>query len=435
MKTALAARDPEAVVYHEGYAKAAARLRPIRYGVLVLLILSLILSYFLFRNDLSLEKFRFFLRNLEITSHAGAVMGDEVSYNGREGQPVAFIQGALVNLEGESVTVTDRTSSPLFSGFHGYRSPGLVTAGSYFLIYDRVGDRYSLYNPFARLTEQSTDSRITHAALSENGRIALATDAYDGYYSIVTVTDESGAVLCRLSKYKYVTGLALDENGKELLVCGVYVGDNGELQGEIQKITPGKTQADLTLTYRRPVWQAAFFRSGRFALSFDDGLRFYDEDGEIAFVPWDQRPVRLCFGTHGVASVSEDPSDGRLTLRIWDDKGRETATVALPGRVQDLVLTRKEAVILTDAGLYRLAEGKEPEAVTCPAQTYALGLCGEDVYAITPDRAVRLDTLPVRTPDAVQTSFSAPLPKAAFPWNAWTKPGDSRRLFRWQDAF
>ncbi len=363
----------EAVICHPGYQAVAKRMRVTRYLLIVLLIIGIILSYFLFRQDFSLEKIRFFLRNLELTPSSETGLGDLVYYNGRRDGAVAFVEGALVNVAGENVAVTDHASATLYAGYHGYRAPALLTAGSYFLLYDRAGNGFSLYDPFSKRESGEAGGTILQAALAANGSYAVAYGSYEDYDSIVTVYDAEGKLLNRLSKYKYVTGLALDEAGDYLLTGSIFIAENGRLSSEIQLLELGRKEAALTLTCPSALYRVCFFEDGHFAALFEDGVRFYQETGELAFVPWDKAPRLVTIGDDGILLLT-DEADSRKGNLLWlDSEGNTLLTLPLEERILSCALSRDGAALLFEDGVFLLDKR---------GGLSRLPLSGDDVYAV-----------------------------------------------------
>lgn len=383
--------DNGRVIYHSGYAAAARRMKIARMVVLVLLLLSLIFSFVFFRNEFSMERLRFFLRTLELAPHVGGAMGDTVYYNGgREGK-VAMLDGALVSVYGENLTVTDHTSAALLSAYHGYRQAGLCAAGTYFLLYDEAGSGYTLYDPFEALESGEVSGRLSHAALAADGSFALCADGGEsGYYSVVSVYGRDGSLKNRLSKYKYVADLALTSDGGELLTASLFAGSDGRLSSELQLLTVGEKTPTLEVTYPVPVRKVFFLEDGRFAALFADGLRFFDREGERAFVPLAGDGLLLAGGDERLAVVSADADTRVQTLFVYDAEGALAFTLNCPGRVEALAVDGTTVALLSQ-GQVLCAEGAEKsQSYPAPANAYSLLCLKGDFYTVCPEAIRRV---------------------------------------------
>ena len=57
----------EGIVYHSGYYRVSRVLRYIRYGVLLVLVLFTLITFMAFRQDMTLNHFRYLLNNFDFS--------------------------------------------------------------------------------------------------------------------------------------------------------------------------------------------------------------------------------------------------------------------------------------------------------------------------------------------------------------------------------
>ncbi len=380
------------VIYHYGYYRRAGRLRLAGYVVLLLLVVFVLVTFFAFREDLTADHFRYLLRNFELGPHSAASSGDTIYYDGDRDSRFGFVAGGFACLTDTRVFVTDGLSVTTLSDYHGFSSPYALSSEKYMLVYDRAGSSLSLYNAFDRLKSFTFEGTIVAAALSDKGSFAAAVSGKESYYSTVYVYDKNGALLNKLSKYKYVTSLALSPDGDQLAAASVYTGDRGILTSEILLLEVGKTEPSaLHVVEGSGVCSLAFLADGGFAALFDDRVLFYDSKGkETGSVLFDATPTHACLLPAGALLVYPS-SDTRYELAdCYDQNGKALYQgVALGGRFRGAAGDDAAFYLLTDRKVFRLsADGEEALSVEADGEGKSLLTDNRVLYLAGPSSAV-----------------------------------------------
>ena len=156
---------------------------------------------------------------------------DAFSVKDNSSFPYVTDAGAVVRMvsigSGIGVLRTDKLEILTSSGAvlqsvkHTYTMPALDECGGRVLLYDRGGTRYMLLSKTKTLYTGETEKPILTAALSEDGRFAVATTS-DNAKSLLTACESSGEAFFQYKCVaEYVTDIAFTQEGVALTVTGV----------------------------------------------------------------------------------------------------------------------------------------------------------------------------------------------------------------------
>lgn len=382
-------------VKNYGYYRTAQRLRVARYTALFVFLVFTAILFFAFRQEMTMNHFRYLLRNIDFSSNVSLFAGDTIFYNGDDDSEFGFVSGGLAVVSDARVFVTDRASGTTFSQHHGYKSPRLVSSEKYMLLYDRSGSSLSVFNAFSHLKSFSYSGTVVAAATASDGTVAVAVVGEDSYYSTVYVYDASFELLNTISKYKYVTSLALSESGDSLAIGSVYADGSGEIRSEILYLEVGKKEEIAKVDLENEaIWQLSFFDNDSFAVMTDKSLLFYDNDGDLdKRVNYPGVPNGAYIGKDGVLLLVSAADSRYQSAYLYDNDGDcDLKNYAIGGTSDG---------IAEDGKYYYLSVGKEiltfekdgdsPTRASLPKDAGKLVSDGERVYYATSSYAKVLD--------------------------------------------
>ena len=381
----------EGIVYHSGYYRVSRVLRYIRYGVLLVLVLFTIITFMAFRQDMTLNHFRYLLNNFDFSPNAGDTSGDVLYFDADADASFGFVSGGFVTLTDTRVFVTDRSSSTTLSAYHGYRQPMGVYSDTYMLIYDRSGGSATVYNAFSALKSFSFDGTVVAAACADNGNFAIAVADSDGYYTRVHIYDKSFDEIRTLSKYKYVTALAFAKED-EAIVVGSRFTEKGKSGYEIQHLFVDSTTPTFTKTFDAPIYALTACEKGIRAMTAD-ALFMLSHEGEV--LSRDTLSLSVYKSTlleSGAITVSSSSDGRRETLYYAGDTG--VLEKALDARFVTAREDESYLYILLENSLL-LLDKKESvwHTVNDPVLldgALTLAFDGDSVYLVRTHRADRL---------------------------------------------
>ena len=380
------------VIYHGGYYRAARVLRLVRYAVLSLLLLFTLVTFLTFRQDMTLNHFRYLLNNFDFSPNASSTSGDTIYYDGDAEASFGFVSGGLVTLTDTRVFVTDRSSSTTLSAYHGYRQPMGAYSDRYMVIYDRKGSTAKVFNAFSLLKTYTYDGTVTMASAADNGNFATVVADVDRYYTKVFVYGGDLSLLVTVSKYKYVTAIDFTPDGESLLIVSRYT-DDGKMKSELVLLDVAKKEARFTLTLDGAIYGASAEEDYCLLLG-EAGVTGYDYEGRaVSRTIFSETPHKSALLSEGVITAVSGADSRRETLSYYTGEG--VYTFSLPSR---LVLAREDAdfvYLLLESGICLF--DKQTKAFTDVSSSVSLEGAltllsdGSRVYLAYTHRADRLD--------------------------------------------
>ena len=298
------------------------------------------------------------------------------------GYPVSLPGGKVAKIQafGDTIALLTDTNlytynhsgSQLVNAQHGLASPVMKTSNGRILLYDRGGQRLSVYSKSALSAGISSDYTIYAADISDRGTFAVSTNS-DEYLSQVFVYDGNGEniIFKWFSAEKPVIDVSLADNRDAMVVGCVDVSDGGYLSSITR----------FQFSIEQELEQAQI--PGELLLSVD----YFNSD--TVFAVTDSRVVRLNGELREVASYPFEGSTLNQFL-IRPDGG----AVLLLG---DYVETKQLSVVSLDSamqrqGLYTI----DFEPVSLKADQQYLFVAGQDSIAILSLDGTLLATAPVK---------------------------------------
>lgn len=189
------------------------------------------------------------LSNLADVFTTFSVKGDDAfPYVADAGSVVRMLKlgGGVGVLRTDRFDVLTGSGATLQSIPHTYTSPAVDVCGGRALLYDRGGTRYMLLSKTALLRTDETDKPILTAALSEDGRIAVAVSS-ENTKSILTVYKTNGEAFFQYKCVsEYITDIAFTQNGVALTVVGA---KNASAYSRLLSLHFGKTEPIADCAY------------------------------------------------------------------------------------------------------------------------------------------------------------------------------------------
>ena len=144
-----------------------------------------------------------------------SVDGDAVLSAGALGDSLAL-------LSDNAFTVYNKNAGETARRLHNYADPLMATSGSYALIAELGGSRLTLEKRSGTVCELTAPGTVTTAAVSANGRIAVATGADKSHTAKITVYDRRGKELYTwVSADLRIVYLAFCADGSRVAAVGV----------------------------------------------------------------------------------------------------------------------------------------------------------------------------------------------------------------------
>lgn len=388
------------VIYNGDNYRLAERLRLARYVVLLLLVLFIPAVFLLSGEDMTEEHFRYLIRNIDFNPDSALSSGNNISYEADTDSRYALYRGSPVILDDLRVRVMDNASGVTLSDYHGFSSARMVCSDRYIFVYDTSFDYVKVYNAFTSVKTLEFPGNVMSVCASDSGNFAVSFIPDDGYYSAVSVFDDSFSEIRRVSKYKNVTGIDMSPDGKLLASTSAYISEDGSMYTEVSVLDVATAESS-SFDVRGSAGTRAVFTDDSLAVILDDGVRFYSSDlsvklthsylfrdisgtGRADFYAVTGNSL-LLFSDDGAGngSITVISSDGEIfsDFSLEDEKGIYSVSFGK----YTCVMTEKRLLLVS------AAEGISDSAVIPDGDFKSLVSDGEAAYLAGDSGAMRVD--------------------------------------------
>ncbi len=327
----------EVDITNKYYLALSNRYKIIKVMVIIALTAFCIGMVTIYRDDITVENFRYMLRDFDINSTKYTSEFNKINYAAGSDSSWALFKGDLVVTSPSSLYIYGMSGVTEMSENISMTKPIVTASDRYILVYDTsvTNNVYSLFNTFSILDTQHLDHQITGASVADNGYYAIATRT-DDYKGAVFVYDSSFKLVNRILKDKHIMDVSMRRDGGEVLVLSAYDA-GGDWCTEIMTIAPGAEAASTTITLQgsMPV-KACYSAAGGFAVLCDNCVVFYNAEGfEVNRYNFSgEIPV-----TYGMSenftmlAFNKNVLGNEKIIRFWDSSGTALGSATLDGRI------------------------------------------------------------------------------------------------------
>lgn len=148
--------------------------------------------------------------------------GDSVAeLNGTSVRDVHLLGSDMVVLSDIGVMLMSKNGSESMATQHGCTDPALASGGNRFIVFDRGGTRFELYNKLGVYYEGVTEYPIIDAAIASGGEYILITGSKSYHNEVHYYSANSEEKYVWYSAENYAYKAALTSNGKGFAVLGM----------------------------------------------------------------------------------------------------------------------------------------------------------------------------------------------------------------------
>ncbi len=380
------------VIYNERYLKKAAIYRYLRYGILILLVAFLLGMLNLFKEEITVENFRYLMRNVDFELRTEMGEAGNISYDSNPLNTFAVYKGSLAQMSDRQIAIYDASGRSSYTGSIDYASPALLSSDKYLLAYDRTGGSYSLYTGFSQVHTATTGYPIADADLSDDGIYVIASRSKD-YFGVVEVYSSSFQLMNKIQKNKYIASVDLADDGKTLLIASYYVGDSGVCT-ELMVLAIDSDTPKLLMTVDGTMpWEAAWLDEDSFVLVCDKGVKFYDQNGknydEYGFSAKNVIEYTVDSRTSRVAILFRDGNDTTASrLCVIDSDPNTVLERTFIGNAEQLTFFEDRLLLTVDNTVYCLTEDGTESKFTGEQSISAIVAQDDTLYLCTATRVL-----------------------------------------------
>ncbi len=342
---------------NEYYLRIALRYRLLKYAAIALTVALLLGMTAVYSEDITVENFRYLLRDLDSGSTKYTGVYEKIQYDGSTDLKFALYKGDLVVVRSGKTSIFGMDAATVMNNKNDFYNPVLLSGGKYFLVYDPGQTSYSctLYNAFSPLYTMRMESPIYDGAISDKGIFALVTET-KGYRGVVEVYDEDFDLMTTVSKDKFIWDVALSKDGEQLLILSASTSD-GVWYTEVHLVNSRTSETLMQFTLSEMLAYACHFTSnGSFCLLTEDDMRFYVDgnlkSNTVSF--GGAVPVDWCFGDEYQAVAFNRTILGQDRIVRIIKAGAQVCQFQISGQIVSSVFDGKDYYILTDTAVYRI---------------------------------------------------------------------------------
>lgn len=266
------------------YKSTSVKIKRIRYITAVVLIIFVIFAVFSYREDLTIENFRYLMKFVDVKPLTfGADENAQINFDSDNSTLTGSFKEDLVTVSKTAVKIYDLSSKELLDSPVSLMKPALETGEKYFAVYD-IGSGYiGIYNSFSKLWEKNFNYPIFDVSLDMKGNFSLIT-AEKGYTSVVKVyNDDFENIFNWRSSDKYaVVSDIMTDSGIYISVGTIRNNTSGDVVSSLVLLSDSSSKPIATLDFQSELIVDLSFNEDRnTVLLTDKALRFIDKTGKI----------------------------------------------------------------------------------------------------------------------------------------------------------
>lgn len=381
-------------IYNEGYLKKAAIYRNLRYGIVFVLVLFLFGMLNLYREEITIENFRYLMRNVNFELRTEMGETGSISYTSDDSNVFAIYKSSFAQLSDRQIAIYDTGGRTSYTGELAYSSPGICASDKYVLAYDRNGGDYSLYTTFSQAHTASTGYPIADADLSDDGIYVIASRSKE-YFGVVEVYNGSFQLMNKIQKNKYIAAVDLSADGKMLLIASYYVGKQG-IETELMVLAVDSDEPTLLFTLPGILpWDAAWLEEDKqsFVIICEEGVKFFDSKGKIfneyGFSNQNVIEYTVSSSPSRIAVVTRAGVDTNTThVTLLSESGKVLLKKPYNEAVEKVSITSDGVILLFGKTALRIASDGSEEQFTTDSTLQTVVSAKETLYLCTSTRAI-----------------------------------------------
>ncbi|MBQ9922881.1 MAG: hypothetical protein IJO52_11875 [Clostridia bacterium] len=324
---------------------------------LILIVLFILFAFYFYRDDITIENFRYMIKYLDFEAPDAAEAHGEASiaFDGEGAVSLALYRNDLAVLGRTEINLYDMAGQNIFSSKYTMSSPTVVCGDKYMLAFDLGGNYLAVFNTFSKIWETSFEYPIVDAAINDRGDFCVVTSE-KGYTSAVYVYNRDfEKVYSWMSGDKYVVDVAMSQKHDDKFILSTLRAHNGFFSGEIILLSSDSKEAVASVTLHDCMALELSDFSDTVALLSDNSLSFFDANTleAVSTVPFFRDSLNdFCYNEkYNVLVLSKKIIGSENELMVYNSDGTHLNTFTLQGHITDVCVTENELYVLLSGEL------------------------------------------------------------------------------------
>lgn len=303
--------------------------------VLLLFTVYLLSMTAVFRDDITVENFKYLLKDIEFKRYSDDSGYKRIAYDSDSNADFAMYKGDFAVANSTGLKLYDISGSRTLTSEAVFSNPVMLTGSKYLLIYGLSEYNYSIYNNFGELFSETYDYPITNACLTDGGNYAIVTRDAE-YRSIIRVYNSSFWKTSTVYKDKYIIDVNINDEKEELLILSMYAKE-GDFVTELALSALGMDSEKKVLTYNSLMPIEAYYNSdGSFTMICDSQAVFFDSYGnEVKVVEFGKMiPLAVSHGDeYTLIAYNSNLVDSTCIIHVYNKQGEKIYDTTEKGNI------------------------------------------------------------------------------------------------------
>lgn len=342
--------------------------------------------------------------NIDLFGHGGGsgglASGEKPS---QEGFPVSLEgdKGVDLNSMGGLLTLTTDTKFAIYSDSgkwigsdaHGYANPVAKTTAKRALIYDMGGYKFKVLSKNEVLSSKTLADKIIFAEISDEGYIAIATQA-SRYYGTLTVYDPKMQEIYKWSSSEsQLVGMDFYKGSKGCAVLG-YTAENGGIVSTVVSLDFSSEEVAFEKRFADMLGVSiAVKNSGNIAVVGDSEMKVVSQKGkDVGGYVYNKQLsfVSNVASNYTVLAVTDPNSRENSEAVVLDDKGGLMGSYVVEKKIKDVISDGSRVFLLGTDKIYNLDMSlRLISTIDCSGDSKRIVFLGSYLYTLGSDKIVK----------------------------------------------
>ncbi len=313
------------------------------------LVASFIITLLFNAKLMTYTNFSYLIRDLNSAAELAEENYNSISYDNDDMRITDGFRGGVVTVSSNDIAIYTATGRRTLYMSENFLSPQITVSKKYAVVYDLGGNKFSVYNSFARVYTETLDYPISSVTTADNGWIAVVTkDA--AHVSVVNVYDDDFKLR---SSYTFASAhvmfVDINEKNDRLAICKTESGiDRFSTSVMISELGKDKKVFDKMISEGMP-YGGCFVEGGDFQLACTNGYYLIDPANGDVLKKYDFNDMnsnRATFERNGCAiSLSDNSGVVNNLILVFDKKGNMVYNTNIANGILDMELSGEELFI------------------------------------------------------------------------------------------